>query len=304
MKYKLKVAIWNANGLAQRSLEIKTFIKNENIDIMIISETHFTQKYYMKIPSYTVYNTNHPDGKAHGGTAIIIKNEIEHFVNTEYCKNYLQATNVTFKDKNGPITFSAIYCPPKFSIRQDTFIEFFNSLGNCFLAGGDNAKHPWWGSRSAIPNPKGRQLYLALQARNLTPISIGEPTYWPSDTRKLPDLIDFAVVKGINASRITAESCLDLRSDHSPIIMKLDFEAINKQKNHFPCNKYTNWDIYKETLNKNITCNIPLKTLKEIENAIEQFNIEIHKAINAATPQIESKVEQKYQTYHRTFAKK
>ena len=44
MRHKLKVAIWNANGLAQRSLEVKTFIKNESIDIMLISETHFTQK--------------------------------------------------------------------------------------------------------------------------------------------------------------------------------------------------------------------------------------------------------------------
>ena len=290
MRHKLKVAIWNANGLAQKSLEVKTFIKNENIDIMLISETHFTKKNYIKIPRYRVYNTNHPDGKAHGGTAIIIKNEIEHFVNTEYCKDYLQGTNVTVEDKSGPITFSAIYCPPKFSIHRDTFIEFFDSLGNCFLAGGDyNAKHPWWGSRSAVPNPKGRQLYLALHARNLTPISTGEPTYWPSDIHKLPDLIDFAVVKGINASRITVESCLDLSSDHSPIIMKIESQIINKQKNHFPYNKHTNWDIYRETLNENITCNIPLKTPEDIENAIEQFNIEIHKAINTATPELKSK---------------
>ena len=244
----------------------------------------------MKIPSYTICNTNHPDGKAHGGTAIIIKNEIDHYINTEYCKNYLQATNVTVQDKNRQITFSAIYCPPKFSIHQNTFTEFFDSLGNCFLAGGDyNAKHPWWGSRPTNPNPKGKQLYQALRARNLVPISTGEPTHWPSDTNKLPDLIDFAVVKGLNSSRITAESCLDLSSDHSPIIIKLDSELKIKQKNHSPYNKNTNWNKYKEILDDKITCNIPLKTSEDIENAIEQFNIEIHNAINAATPPIAQK---------------
>ena len=108
MSKKLKIALWNANGLAQRSLELKTFIINQDIDIMLVSETHFTRKNYMKIPQYTIYNTNHPDDKAHGGTALIIKNQIEHFETAKTCNDYLQATNVTVEDKNGPITFSAI----------------------------------------------------------------------------------------------------------------------------------------------------------------------------------------------------
>ena len=42
MSKKLKIALWNANVLAQRSLELKTFIINQDIDIMLVSETHFT----------------------------------------------------------------------------------------------------------------------------------------------------------------------------------------------------------------------------------------------------------------------
>ena len=158
-------------------------------------------------------------------------------------------------------------------------------MGNRFLAGGDyNAKHQWWGSRSVNPNPKGRQLYLAMQTENLISISTGEPTYWPSDTSKLPDLIDFAVVKGIDKNRFTTESCLDLSSDHSPVIIQLDSQVKNKQKNHFPYNKKTNWEAYREILNEKIICKIPLKTPNDIENAIEEFNIKIHEAANLATP--------------------
>jgi len=40
--------------------EIKMFILNNQIDIMLISETHFTKKYYFKIPSYLIYHT-HPE---------------------------------------------------------------------------------------------------------------------------------------------------------------------------------------------------------------------------------------------------
>ena len=113
---------------------------------MLISETHFTQKNYFKIPNYKIYTTNHPDGKAHGGTAIIIRNEIEHYEIEQICKDYIQVTNVTIEDTNGPFTFFAVYCPPKFSIGQEIFSEIFKSLGNRFLAGGDyNAKYPWWG---------------------------------------------------------------------------------------------------------------------------------------------------------------
>jgi hypothetical protein len=40
---------------------------------MLISEKHFTEKSYPKLPNYTVYHTNHPAATAQGGTAIIIK---------------------------------------------------------------------------------------------------------------------------------------------------------------------------------------------------------------------------------------
>ena len=70
---ELIISIWNANGLASKSQELKTFLNNENIDIMLISETHFTNKSYLKIYNHNTYFTNHPDGKAQGGTAIIIK---------------------------------------------------------------------------------------------------------------------------------------------------------------------------------------------------------------------------------------
>ena len=51
----LKIAAWISNGLQQRALEIKTFIYNNNIDILLVSETHFTTKSFLKIPYYTIY---------------------------------------------------------------------------------------------------------------------------------------------------------------------------------------------------------------------------------------------------------
>ena len=73
MDHSLTIVIWNANGLYQHALEIEQFLIDNSIDVMLISETHFTSKHLMTIPGYSLLNTNHPDGTGHGGSAIIIK---------------------------------------------------------------------------------------------------------------------------------------------------------------------------------------------------------------------------------------
>ena len=153
----LQLAIWNANGLTQHIEELKAFILDKHIDILLISETHFTEKSYLKIPGYLVYHTNHPSASARGGSAIIIKNIIKHYQLNNYSSNHLQATSVSIEDTNGPLTISAIYSPPRFTIKQNQYEDYFNTLGRRFISGGDcNAKHTFWGSR--ITTPKGRQL--------------------------------------------------------------------------------------------------------------------------------------------------
>ena len=68
----LNIAFWNANGLAQHTLEVKYFLNEKQIDILLISETHFTAKNYFTIPNFKFYHANHPDGTSHGGSAILI----------------------------------------------------------------------------------------------------------------------------------------------------------------------------------------------------------------------------------------
>jgi hypothetical protein len=70
---------------------------------MLISETHFTEKSYLKLPNYVVYHTNHPDGTARGGTAII-KNSIKHHEPNNYSENLLQVTSVSVQDSVGLLT--------------------------------------------------------------------------------------------------------------------------------------------------------------------------------------------------------
>jgi hypothetical protein len=83
---------------------------------MLISETRFPDKSYLKLPKYAVNHTNHPAGTARGRTAIIITT-IKYNVQSSYRQDFLQATCVSVEDSDGPLTISADYLPPKHAIK-------------------------------------------------------------------------------------------------------------------------------------------------------------------------------------------
>ncbi|GBP35809.1 Nucleic-acid-binding protein from transposon X-element [Eumeta japonica] len=58
--------------------ELEVFMKSNMIDVCLISESHTTSRSRINVPGYSVYLTPHPDGGAHAGAAIIIKNSVKH----------------------------------------------------------------------------------------------------------------------------------------------------------------------------------------------------------------------------------
>jgi len=124
----------------------------------------FNQEIYIKIPNYSIYDTQHPDGTARGGTAIIT-NGIKHHLHGHYNLEHLQASSVNIEDWVGPLTIAVVYCP-KHAIKAEQFLSFGGTLVQRFLAGGDyNAKHCHWGSR--LFTPKGPELFKAMHTNNL-----------------------------------------------------------------------------------------------------------------------------------------
>jgi len=47
----LRNALWNANGVSRHKLELAQFMNDNEIDVMLLAETHLTNKYMF-------YNTN------------------------------------------------------------------------------------------------------------------------------------------------------------------------------------------------------------------------------------------------------
>ncbi|KAK7871524.1 hypothetical protein R5R35_010330 [Gryllus longicercus] len=293
MSNLLRIVSWNANGILQHRRELEVFLHQENIDILLVSETHFTERSYLRISDYEVYCTNHPDGTAHGGTAVIIKTRIRHNMYKDNAKDYLQATSIQVYDKFGPLVISAIYSPPKHKITTDQYIKFFRTLGTRFIAGGDyNAKNRLWGSR--LVTTRGRALEGAISTLKLQTISSGNPTYWPTDGNKIPDVLDIFVTKGMAQTYHTIEPSIDLSSDHSPEILTISSSEIKKKENIYLTNRKTNWEEYSNWLYHNTTAKVRLKCPEDIDDAVEYLIQHIQQAAVYATPEMKVFEKNKY----------
>ena len=280
----LRIITWNANGLNQRAHELEIFLHTNNIDIALISETHFSNKNHFKIRGFDSYWTTHPSERARGGSAVLIKSNIKHYQQENIRENYIQATVITIQFNDANLNIMAAYCPPRHTPTKSQFIQIFKNLGPRFIIGGDyNIKHTVWGSRLVSPG-KGNELLRAINESKCDYMSSGGPTYWPTDTRKIPDLLDFFISKGIPLSLFQAEGIHDLTSDHTPVLLSLKAKVITEKQKQKLTNKYTDWVLFREELVETLNLKVCLKTHEELEQQTIMFIENIRLAASHATP--------------------
>lgn len=211
----LLTLLWNANGLKNHINELLLVLQEKRIDIVLISETHFTNNSYINLPGYYTYRANHPDNTAHAGAAIYIKSSLNHTPLPSFISDEIQSCAISLVLNNIPITFAATYCPPKHTISPAKFIEFFSTLNKNYIIGGDlNAKHIQWGCRAS--NPRGNSLLQPLYTTNSTITAPPNYTYWPISRRKMPDILDIFVSRIPNNLHTQIFNLIDPSSDHSP----------------------------------------------------------------------------------------
>ena len=253
------------------------FLNEQKIDIILISETHATTQTYIKIRGYKWYQSTHPSNKARGGSAILIKDNIDHYEECHIQLAEFQLTVVGIKSMKQKIKIGALYSPPRHNIKKEEYKHLLRNLGERFIIGGDfNAKHTHWGSR--LTNTKGKELFKAISEMGCNVHSTGKPTYWPEDRNKIPDLLDFFISRKISSNFIDVEDNFDLNSDHSPVIMTLSDIIIRKENKPLLVNKTTDWESFRTELDNDIELNIELKTKQQIEEAAEKFTSSIQKA--------------------------
>lgn len=286
----LRILNWNANGVLPSKTQLQLILLEQKIDVCFISETHLTNKSYVKFKGYEFYHTPHPDNQAHGGSAIIIKSNIKHNVEYNLQEEFIQLTVISVMSTKQKIMLGAVYIPPKHNLKTSEYYDILTHMGERFLIGGDfNAKHSLWGSR--LDNAKGKELAKAIQSHGCNIHSTGNPTYWPTDKNKIPDLLDFFISRKIAINFISIADNYDLDSDHSAQILTFSEKVIMKQITPSLSNKTTDWNGFQCELTENLNCNVKLKNPVQLENAVSYFTQLIQTTMWNNTKPITRKVE-------------
>uniref|UniRef100_A0A2S2Q5M2 RNA-directed DNA polymerase from mobile element jockey n=1 Tax=Sipha flava TaxID=143950 RepID=A0A2S2Q5M2_9HEMI len=275
---------FNANGLKNHINVLETVLYNKRIDIALITETHFTKYTHINIPGYKVLKTNHPDNTAQGGVAIIIKSSIVYQPLPNFCQEYLQSCALVTKINNVPVTIAAVYSPPKHKITNQIFTDYFNSINNNFIAGGDyNAKHLAWGCR--VNNPRGIVLQNFISTKNYKILAPPGPTYWPTSTRKNPDILDIFVTKIPSNLNCYTENLLELNSDHSSILLTISAAPLIRLESPKLFKPSTDKNKFHDLVNQQIKLNVKLKSTNDIDHAVNNFTKLIQSAAWSSTPE-------------------
>jgi hypothetical protein len=162
-------------------------------------------------------------------------------------------------------------------------------MGSKFIIGGDfNAKNTAWGSR--LTSTKGKELLNAIKETGCDVMSTGKPTYWPTDPNKIPDLIDFFIIKNLSFHYLKIEEKFELNSDHSPILLTLSEHIIQKESAVKLTNKYTNWKKFKICLEDKIQLAVHLRNKDQLDAEVEKFINDIQSSAWENTPCIKRKL--------------
>lgn len=177
----------------------------------------------------------------------------------------------------------AAYCPPRHNIKKNQYIAVLSKLGPRFIIGGDlNAKHTAWGSR--LVTSKDRELLKAINECLCDYISSRKPNYWSADNNKIPELIDFYITKGISANYLEVINIEDLTSDHIPVLMTVSSTVIRRKSKRTLTNRYTDWDKFREEIDKSIGLKVRLKSTNELDTQTLKFVNATHNAARISAP--------------------
>lgn len=283
MKSEIRIMQWNANGLLKHKADLLYVLKSKNIDICLISETHFTKESHIFFENYKIYHTIHPCNKARGGSAIIVKDKIVHWEEEKIQLEHFQATTITIMENKQYLTVTSLYSPPKHNIKHLDYVKLLETHKHKFIIGGDfNAKHVKWGSR--LTTTKGRELLKAIEQYGCNVMSTCLPTYWPTDKSKSPDLIDFFITNKISRTLMEVEEGFELNSDHSPIYLIYKTTLTVNKANPKLISPDTDWEFFEILIKKGINSFTQIETTDDLENEVQRLTKIIQNACWSSTP--------------------
>jgi hypothetical protein len=167
---------------------------------------------------------------------------------------------------------------------NEYFIKHDKFCAHLHYSGDFNSKHTLWGPR--LITSKERELATLIQMKNYSVLSTGTPTYWPTNTRKIPDLLDFFRISGFLTSYTDIQPSYNLSSHHTPIITTLSTTLTTKTPTPRLHNSRNDWHRYKSEISNQVNGEWKLKRREHIDAAVNKFTNILKQAAHLATPAI------------------
>lgn len=274
----LSLAFYNANGLAWQRDEVRQYLTDHQVDILLVQETLL--KPCNRDPRIANYNVIRNDREGRGGGTLVYYKRSLHCIPLE--PPSLENLEVTIcrlgMTGHQPINIASAYLPPSKRILQSDLQALF-ALGNSTILAGDfNSKHIQWNSHSSSPN--GVILESLQDSLGFDVIAPMSPTHYSATVGHRPTVLDFALLKNVALRMRSIQVHTELSSDHRPVL--IEFGLPTDSPTDEDTRRVTDWRKLKRVLAQTST--------PELEQVPEQIltNDETDLAIDALTSHLQT----------------
>jgi len=268
----ITIGSWNANGLKTKIPDVINFLQRQEIDILLIQETHLTNKDKLKLKNFQIQRQDGPNG--HGGLVTLIKNHIPYLHKSLLPTTSLDATAITLTDD---LTIINIYNSPRNKFTQQDLRTLLDTSHKVLLAGDFNARHSLW--NCTRNNTNGNTLYSFIDLNDDVQLTYSPThTHFPTNNSS-PSTIDLVMYK--NFTDITTPASIpELTSDHNPIILQIKHPNPKQTTIKRRSFQNTDWKAFRQTLNDLTEINNQINTTDDIDEAITTLTTAITQAMN------------------------
>ena len=217
-----KIMHWNSEGIRNKKQDLQVFLKENNIDICCIQETHLNDNHRFSVRGYETFRLDRTSGHK-GGVVTLIKNTIAAAEIYRSGDRTTECLGISLLSEKKPMAIFNLYSPPNKQID----LHNIPCLPERYLITGDfNSHSPSWGYRQ-IDN-KGEEVEDWMLSNNLVLVNKPEdPDTFLSRVWRTTSTPDLAMATDDIGKYTTREVASQLGgSDHKPVIL-----TINERRN-------------------------------------------------------------------------
>ena len=273
---KLKIIQHNVNSWKTNKINLINIYNQENPDVILINGHGINEDENLKIYNYIVYHSNKRNERFNG-TAIAVKQSINHRINDNYHSDLLSVQIIT---NLGTVEIATNYIPPRVGyLNYADFHKLLSQNHPVYFLGDLNARNRFLGHNNT--NRVGQQLETLVNNGHAIHDGPHFPTFITARTKTSPDII----MKNSQAHFNTfAEPGPLTSSDHIPIIYKISTSPI--LTNITPRLNYrrADWSKYRNLLSEHPNIDLSNATPNDIDNAATNWTSQIQKASTESIP--------------------